>query len=60
MMRALVQLKEIEKSLIKCLQFGGRQGIGLRGHRDDDTDNFLNKGNFKALIQFRIDAGDKV
>ena len=48
------------KSLIKCLQFCGRQEIGLQGHRDDDTHHILNKGNFKALIQFRIDVGDKV
>ena len=57
---AVKRNREILKSLIKCLQFCGRQGVGLRGHRDNDTDNFLNKGNFKALIQFRIDAGDKV
>ena len=36
----------------------GRQGIALRGHRDDASSDDLNQGNFKALVQFRIDAGD--
>ena len=43
--------------------FCGRQGISLRGHQDDhtyvDTD-LANHGNFLALLQFRIQAGDKV
>ena len=48
--------------ILKCVEFCGRQGIGLRGHRDDDTEecSSFNKGNFKALLNFRIDAGDKV
>ena len=35
---ALAQVKkniESLRSIIKCLEFCGRQGIGLRGHRDD-------------------------
>ena len=41
----------------------GRQGIALRGHRDDgkhldDSDN--NPGNFQVLLQFRCGAGDSV
>lgn len=45
------------------------QNILLRGHRDDkfiisnngDSDgNIVNKGNFKALLKFRVDAGDKI
>ena len=42
----------------------GRQGIPLRGHRDDhtcmDSDPLANHGNFMALLQFRIQAGDMV
>ena len=39
----------------------GRQGIALRGHRDDgkyleDPEN--NPGNFQTLLKFRCDAGD--
>ena len=48
---------EVLRSLLKCLEFCGRQGIALRGHRDDDTSTSFNKGNFKALL--RVDAGDK-
>ena len=29
--------REVLRNLIKCLEFCGRQGIALRGHRDDDT-----------------------
>lgn len=40
----------------------GRQNIPLRGHRDDGPINpetsTANQGNFKALLQFRVDAGD--
>ncbi|WAR05157.1 hypothetical protein MAR_020526 [Mya arenaria] len=36
----------------------GRQGISMRGHRDDDTTKSLNKGNFKALEDFRADSGE--
>ena len=47
------------KSIISCIEFCGRQGIALRGHRDDATSTgILNEGNFKALIQFRIESGD--
>lgn len=50
--------------IIKSIIFLGRQNIPLRGHRDDgpvssDT-SVTNQGNFKALLQFRVDAGDKV
>ena len=43
--------------------FCGKQNIPLRGHRDDSQclmidDN--NPGNFQKLLEFRIDAGDKV
>ncbi|XP_078679498.1 52 kDa repressor of the inhibitor of the protein kinase-like [Branchiostoma floridae x Branchiostoma belcheri] len=46
-------------SVLKCLELCGRQGFALRGHRDDSTaDPFSNKGNFHALLQLRVDAGD--
>ncbi|KAL5487067.1 hypothetical protein EMCRGX_G019626 [Ephydatia muelleri] len=45
------------------VDFCGRQGIALRGQRDDakyleDTD--LNPDNYQALLKFRCDAGDTV
>ena len=51
------------KSIISAVDFCGRQGIALRGHRDDakyleDTD--LNPDNYQALLKFRCDAGDTV
>lgn len=45
-------------SIIKCIELCGRQGIGLRGHRDDANSSASNQGNFKALIELRLDAGD--
>ncbi len=49
-------------SIIKCVEFCGRQGISLRGHRDDglpDLSRHDNTGNFQALLKFRVDSGDK-
>ena len=37
------------KSILKCIEFCGRQGMVLRGHLDDDAtsdDDSCNKGNF--------------
>ena len=45
-------------SIIKCIELCGRQGLGLRGHRDDSTSEACNQGNFKALLDLRVDAGD--
>uniref|UniRef100_H3A901 HAT C-terminal dimerisation domain-containing protein n=1 Tax=Latimeria chalumnae TaxID=7897 RepID=H3A901_LATCH len=46
--------KQALSSLVKCVLFCGKQGISLRGHRDDATvDPTSNRGNFKALIDFR-------
>ncbi|CAC5389667.1 unnamed protein product [Mytilus coruscus] len=49
-------------SIIKSLVFCGRQGIALRGHRDDDIDkgSSTNKGNFKELLNFRVDGSDSI
>lgn len=52
------------KSILKCIVWCGRQNIALRGHRDDDKhinqDYKGNPGNFKALLQFRVESGDHV
>ncbi|XP_054263675.1 52 kDa repressor of the inhibitor of the protein kinase-like [Macrosteles quadrilineatus] len=54
--------------IIKTIMFCGIQNIPLRGHRDDgellnvstETEqDRRNDGNFRALLRFRIDAGDK-
>ncbi|XP_063800287.1 52 kDa repressor of the inhibitor of the protein kinase-like [Pseudophryne corroboree] len=53
--------------IIKTILFCGMNNIPLRGHRDDGSiftedsdDKSVTKGNFKALLRFRIDAGDKI
>lgn len=54
--------------IIKTIIFHGRQNIPLRGHRDDgflykvdEGESLINNdGNFRALLRFRIDSGDKV
>lgn len=51
-------------SIVETIVFCGRQNIPLRGHRDSGTDvegcqsPTTNHGNFRALLQFRISAGD--
>ena len=46
-------------SIIKCIELCGRNGMALRGHRDDGTiSDKSHQGNFNNLLDFRIDAGD--
>ena len=60
------QNRQFLASILKTIVLCGRQNISLRGHRDSSTDlekdNLFpeNHGNFWALLNFRIDAGDKV
>lgn len=64
--RAMEQLQKNRaalQSIVKTLILCGRQGIALRGHRDDgalftNESSNENQGNFRALLQARIDAGD--
>ena len=42
--------REILMSIIKSLEFCGRQGIGFRGHKDDNTTSSFNNGKFKELL----------
>ena len=53
------KLMPILKTVVLC----GQQNIAIRAHRDnsgDQEDKSHNSGNFQALIDFRIDAGDEV
>lgn len=50
--------------IVKTIIFCGKQNIPLRGHRDDGqllTGSLpsQNEGNFRALLRFRVEAGDK-
>lgn len=51
-------------SIIKVIILCGRQNFALRGDKDSTTDverdPGINHGNFWALMDFRVDAGDKV
>ena len=40
------------------MEFCGREGISLKGHRDDSTSENVNHGNFKALINIWVMSGD--
>ena len=56
----LVQSNRLKlKSILKTIIFCGKQVISLRGHREQAGAN-VNPGNFRALLDFRIDAGDTV
>ena len=54
------KMRSIVETIILC----GRQNIPLRGHRDNmldlERDETANKGNFWALLHFRVAAGDTV
>ena len=47
------------KSILKAIVFCGKQTIPLRGHRGQASTS-INPGNFRALLDFRVDAGDVV
>lgn len=53
-------LKSVAETVILC----GRQGLTLRGHRDDwkwlEKTPHTNHGNFMVLLQLRVQSGDKV
>ena len=57
---ALVQSNRHKiKSILKAIVFCGKQMIPLRGHREQVGTN-TNPGNFRALLDFRVDAGDVI
>ena len=53
-------------SIMRTTVFFGRQNIALRSHCDNATDierdisGCVHHGNFRALLNFRIEVGDKV
>ena len=46
-------------AIIDCVLLCGKQNIALRGHDDANSSQSANKGNFKALLEFRA-IGDQV
>ena len=51
--------RELIKCVAKNVHFCGKQGIALRGHRDDSTATSSNRGNFRELLDFHAEAGDE-
>ncbi len=52
---------KVVKSLLKCVAFCGKQGLSLRGHRDDSTaSESANTGNFIQLVKFRAENDDEL
>ena len=53
-------------SIVNTIVLCGRQNIPLRGHRDSatylerDIEGARNHGNFPALLDFKVEAGDTV
>lgn len=72
-MKEIKENRERLVPIIKSILFLGRQNIALRGHRDDGqllsknissdfssyNESITNQGNFRELLKFRIDDGDK-
>lgn len=57
--------RERLKPIIKTVAFCAREGIALRGHRDSgplsmDETTKKGEGHFRALLKFRIEAGDEI
>lgn len=46
-------------AIIDCILLCGKQNIPLRGHMDADSSKSVNKGNFKAILEFRA-LGDSI
>lgn len=63
--RLIADNRERLKPIVETVLLCGRQNIPLRGHRDDgningqENDSLVhNDGNFRALLRFRVSAGD--
>ena len=52
------------KSIVETIMFCRRQNVPLRGHHDSaldlERDETANVGNFLALLQFHVAAGDLI
>ena len=59
-MKYLKKNKEHRSKVLRALKYCGRQGIALRGHRDDvflfqQDHEYQNEGNFRELVRLMID-----
>lgn len=67
----VLKSKERIRPIIKSIVLLGNQNIPLRRHKDDgdllavdsnenSNTTVINEGNFREILRFRIDTGDKV
>ena len=57
----IIENNQVIESLLKIVILCGKQGLALRGHRDDNInwdgadseDKYSNEGNFIELVRFR-------
>ncbi|CAF1321705.1 unnamed protein product [Adineta steineri] len=63
----ILENRERLKPIIRTILLCGKQNIPLRGHRDDGSlcsnsndDSIVKDGNFRALLNYRIEAGDSI
>ena len=56
---SIAKNRAILKSILKVIIFCGKQNISLRGHCEQ-IGSHSNHGNFLALVDFRLDAGDSI
>ena len=53
--------RSIIKNIVDAVHFCGKQGVALRGHRDDATaDPSGNKGTLLSLLDYSIQSGNSV
>ena len=59
--KQVMKNKAAIKSIAQTVYFLAKQGLPLRGHRDDSKhlEDSTNCGNFQDLLEFRCKAGDK-
>ena len=59
----LKQNRKFLSSVIRAIEYCGKEGIGLRGHRDDrsifDNDD-LNQGNFRELLKLMAEIDNNL
>lgn len=66
--KRVAENREKLNSIVKTIIFHGRENIPLRGHREDNCSEILSgsddyqsgQGIFRAMLKFRVDAGDVV
>ena len=57
----IIRNRAILQALAEAILLCGRQGIALRGHRDDSTaESDSNRDTFLALLDYSVKSGNKV